>query len=59
MTVVILLLFDIPNPNTDSMASLARFENIIIGSLLSLLSAFIVWVVPKTKSNPALGSIKE
>jgi uncharacterized membrane protein YccC len=59
MTVVILLLFDIPNPDTDSMASLARFQNIIIGSLLSLFSAFIVWVVPKTKSNPALGSIKE
>ena len=59
MTVVILLLFDIPNPSTDSMASFARFQNIIIGSLLSLLAAFIVWIVPKTESNQALGSIRE
>ena len=59
MTVVILLLFDIPNPSTDSMASFARLQNIIIGSLLSLLAALIVWIVPKTKSNQALGSIKE
>lgn len=59
MTVVILLLVDIPNPNTDSMASFARFLNIIIGSLLSLLSAFIIWIVPKTKSNPTLGSTRE
>ena len=59
MTVVILLLFDIPNPSTDSMASFARFQNIIIGSLLSLLAALIVWIVPKTKLNQALGSIKE
>jgi Fusaric acid resistance protein-like len=55
MTVVILLLFDIPNPSTDPMASFARLQNIIIGSLLSLLAAFIVWIVPKTKSNKALG----
>ena len=59
MTVVILLLVDIPNPSTDPMASFARLQNIIIGSLLSLLTAFIVWIVPKTKSNPALGSIRE
>lgn len=58
MTVMILLLVDIPNPNTDSMASFARFQNIIIGSLLSLLVAFIIWIVPKIKSNPASGSIR-
>jgi uncharacterized membrane protein YccC len=50
MTVVILLLVEIPNPSTDSMASIDRFQNIIIGSLLSLLAAFIVWIVSKTKS---------
>jgi uncharacterized membrane protein YccC len=58
MTVMILLQVDIPNPNTDSMASFARFQNIIIGSLLSLL-AFIVWIVPRTKLNPASGSIRK
>ena len=50
MTVAILLLFDILNPSTELVASFARFQNIIIGSLLSLLAAFIVWIVPKTKS---------
>lgn len=59
MTVAILLLVDIPNPNTDPMASIARFQNIIIGSLLSLLAAFLIWIVPKAKSNRALGSIRE
>jgi hypothetical protein len=59
MTVVILLLVEIPNPSTDSMASIDRFQNIIIGSLLSLIAAFIVWFVLKTKSNQTAGSIRE
>ena len=59
MTVMTLLLIDIPNPNTDSIVSFVRFQNVIIGCLLALLAASILWIVPKTKSNQALGSIKE
>lgn len=53
VTVMVLLLIDIPNPSRDLMPSLIRFESIIIGALLSILTLFVVWIIPKTRSNHA------
>lgn len=53
ITVMVLLAADIPNPSRDLISSLIRFENIIIGALLSFLTLFVVWIIPKTRSNHA------
>jgi len=53
VTVMVLLLIDIPNPSRDLISSLIRFESIIIGALLSILTLFVAWIIPKTRSNHA------
>lgn len=53
ITVAVLLAADIPNPSRDLIAPVIRFEDIIIGALLSFLTLFVVWIVPKTRSNQA------
>ena len=57
MTFMVLLLHDIPDPSRNLVLPITRFENIVIGSLLSLLTAFIIWIVPKIKSNQALRKV--
>lgn len=53
ITASALLAMDIPNPSRDVMPSLIRFESIIVGALLSILTLFVVWIIPKTRSNQA------
>jgi uncharacterized membrane protein YgaE (UPF0421/DUF939 family) len=53
VTVMVLLAIDIPNPSSDLMSPLIRFESIIIGALLSFLTLFVFWIIPKTRSNYA------
>jgi uncharacterized membrane protein YccC len=53
VTVMVLLAIDIPNPSSDLMSPLIRFESIIIGALLSFLTLFVIWIIPKTRSNQA------
>ena len=53
ITTSALLAMDIPNPSRDVMPSLIRFESIIVGALLSILTLFVVWIIPKTRSNQA------
>ncbi len=57
VTVMVLLLADIPNPSRDLITPLIRFENIIIGALLSFLTLFIILIVPKIKSNRAMRKV--
>ena len=57
MTLMILLMLDIPDPNRNLILPITRFENTVIGSLLSLLTAFIVWIVLKRRSNQALRKV--
>lgn len=59
MTVVILLLRDIPDPSRNLILPITRFENIVIGSLLSLLTAFIIWIVPKIGKGAKLEKSKQ
>ena len=51
VTASALLAIDIPNPSRDVMPSLIRFESIIIGALLSVLTLFVLWIITKTRSN--------
>ena len=53
VTVMVLLAIDIPNPSSDLGSPLTRIESIIIGALLSFLTLFVVWIIPKTRSNYA------
>jgi MFS family permease len=59
VTAAVLLTLDIANPSTGLTDSYARFQNVAIGCLLSLLVIFIMWIIPKRKSDRALGSIRE
>jgi len=57
VTVMVLLLIDIPNPSIELIPSLIRFESIIIGALLSVLTLFVVWIISKTRSNQELRKV--
>jgi uncharacterized membrane protein YccC len=57
VVVSVLLAADIPNPSRDLITPLIRFENIIIGVSLSFVTLFIIWIVPKIKSNQALRKV--
>ena len=57
MTIIVLLLIDIQFPGRELILPITRFENIVIGGLLSLLTLFIFWIVSKTKSNQALRKV--
>lgn len=59
MTPAILLSLVIANPSTGLIDSYDRFVNTAIGCLLSLFVVFILWIVPKTRSNRTLGSISK
>jgi hypothetical protein len=48
-----LIVVDIPNPSSDLMSSLIKFESIVIGALLSFLTLFVFWIIPKIRSNQA------
>lgn len=51
VTGMVLLAIDIPNPSSDLGSPLTRIESIIIGALLSFLTLFVIWIIPKTRSN--------
>jgi MFS family permease len=60
MTVMVLLLVDIPDPTADPTASLERIQNVFIGCALSLLTAFIIWTCSHWKrSSSPLGQKHE
>lgn len=51
MTVMILLLVDISDPTADPTDSLERIQNVFIGCVLSLLTAFIIWTCSHWKRS--------
>jgi uncharacterized membrane protein YccC len=57
VVLMVLLLADIPNPSRALIGPSLRFENIIIGVSLSFVTLFIIWIVPKIKSNRALRKV--
>ena len=53
VTVMVLLLADIPNPGSETIDPLIRVETVIIGVLLSFLTLFVFWIIPKIEANQA------
>ena len=51
VTGAVMLFSELQNPIVTSITTTARIENILIGCLLSLLTAFIIWVAPKIANS--------
>ncbi len=57
LTVMVLLLDGLANPSKASITTYDRIQNTLLGCSLALVTAFIIWVVPKIKSTQALRKV--